>query len=123
MEFECNQTEQKLDTFHLQIPKNTFGKNLDIAKKLQSKMMSNIFTLNKIDFQTSNLVDRLQQSKTALNIRHCLLYLYTCEVGLAQLEFPVWKKPEEIPGEYYLGLAWPLCLPSGICSGGYIFYV
>ena len=37
MEFECNQTEQKLDTFHLQIPKDKFGKNLDIAKKLQSK--------------------------------------------------------------------------------------
>ena len=49
-------------------------------------MISNIFTLDKLYFQISDLVDRVQQSKRALNIRHCLLYLYTYGVVLDKLE-------------------------------------
>ena len=49
-------------------------------------MISNIFTVTKLDFRISGLVDRVQQSKRALNIRHCLLYLYTYGVVLDKLE-------------------------------------
>ena len=62
-------------------------------------MISNIFTVTKLDFRISDLFDRVHQSKRALNICHCLLYLYTYGGGAGQTG----KKPE--------------------CNGGYIFYV